>query len=66
MTSFEAFLQIVAGLVGQVLDLTELRALLMRKSPQASCLHLILAHHLFKGRDFKIWWKFSDKNESVL
>lgn len=46
MAGFEAFLQVVSRLVGQVLDLTELRALLMRKPLQASCLDLILPHHL--------------------
>lgn len=50
MAGFEAFLQVVAGLVGQVLDLTELRALLMREPSQASCLHLILSHHLWKDQ----------------
>lgn len=50
MASLEAFLQVVAGLVGQVLDLTELRALLVREPLQASWLHLILARHLLQDR----------------
>lgn len=50
MASLEAFLQVVAGLVCQVLDLTELRALLVREPLQASWLHLILARHLEKDQ----------------
>lgn len=50
MASFEAFLQVVAGLVGQVLDLPELRALLVRELLQTSWLHLILSHNLRKDQ----------------